>query len=78
MLMSDHKTIEGLGVLSGSHELLFRIPGCCSMLYECHGGSRGALSTPWVAIQDPRVMFNALTLTSSVMKHFLVTEDHKV
>ena len=34
--------MEGPEALPVPHELLFRIPGCCSMLYEWHGGSRCA------------------------------------
>ena len=87
--------MEGPEVLQVPHELLFRVPGCCSMLYDwswrvqrcsqcpmcCYsgsqgavqcfmsglGGSRGAPCASWVAIQDPRVLLYALTLTSNVI-----------
>jgi len=43
------------------HELLFRIPGCCSMLYEWPWRVQScAPNVPWVAIHDPRVLFYAL------------------
>jgi len=67
--------MEGPEVLPVPHELLFRIPGCCSMLYECHEGSRGTPSAPWVAIQDPRVLVNASWVAMDGPEVLLVSRE---